>query len=62
MWFISGGGRVYIDCWRELDIIGEPAPTGLLILVQDICLYRPIYYKSNPSFPSQSHQLFHNPN
>jgi hypothetical protein len=36
MWFIGGGGRVYIDCWRELDIFGEPAPTGLLTLVQNI--------------------------
>jgi hypothetical protein len=42
MWFIGGGGRVYIDCWRELDIIGEPAPTGLLTLVQNISLYLPI--------------------
>jgi hypothetical protein len=30
---MGGGGRVYIDCWRELDIISEPAPTGLLTLV-----------------------------
>ena len=62
MWFISGGGRVYIDCWRDLDIIGEPAPTGLLTLVPNISLYLPTYYEPNLSFPSQSHQLLHNPN
>jgi|GEM_PF-5527792 len=61
MWFISGGGRVYRDCWRELDIIGEPAPTGLLTLVQNISLYLPTYYKPNLFFLSQIPQLFHNP-
>ena len=29
MWAIGGVGRVYLDCWLSLYIVGEPAPTAL---------------------------------
>ena len=26
---VGGSGRVYLDCWSLLYIVGEPAPTNI---------------------------------
>src|SRR4028119_645113 len=35
MWAIGGGGRVYLDCWYSLDIVGGTRPYQ--IWVQVLC-------------------------
>jgi hypothetical protein len=33
MWVIGGGGRVYLDCWYSLDMVGKTRPYKIWVKV-----------------------------